>query len=278
MTGKVSNKSNKKSKRLFKTRDVDGCSESGLDEITLPLLDGDEGTETSYVQDKYSEISIPLNKERSKYDRQKRIIRGEDIEETITSSEITKTIEPNYNKRRNLQDYAGNRERTSSVDSEEERYNRWQRERENKLHAVNYVKNDKIYTEPAPKNPEKERSQEKRKLKNFLTTYKNDRFKPKNSKRSSSIKSHLTDYQKSSAGKVSLSGNTSTKIQKTKESGGNSMNEEISEKRETNFFDIFMAISKPIIDEKKSRKRRKKRAKRQARAHSNAMSEPNFLR
>lgn len=195
----------------------------------------------------------------------------------MTSSDITKTIATNYQKGNNDR-RRHNHDRASSVDSEEERFNKWQQDREDKLNAPNYIKDDKIYTDTSYKANRNDKSTEKKRLRNFLTSYKNDRFKPKNKKRNSSIRSHLTDVNTSNVGKGTISGNTSTKVLKTKESGPDSLNEEISEKRETNFFDIFMAISKPIVDDKKAKRRMKKKARRQARAHSNAVSEPNFLR
>ncbi|CAI2374576.1 unnamed protein product [Moneuplotes crassus] len=278
MTKKEKKRAKRKVRKLFKTRDVDGNSDSVLCDIELTIIESDKDTNSSQTEEKYTEVSIPLNKKKKKKQGLQKIIQGEDIDETVTSSEITKTIATNHWKRPNAKNNDEHNERASSVDSEEERFNKWQKERQSKLHAVNYIKNDKIYTEINPDDCQKKRSQEKKKLKNFLTTYKKDRFKPVHKRRKNSIRSHLTDCNRSSTSKVSLSGKTSTRAQRTKDSGANSLNEELSEKKDTNFFDIFMAISKPIVDDKQERKRMRRRVRRQARAHSNAVSEPNFLR
>ena len=55
-------RSKRKVRRLFKTKDVDGWSESGLTDVELTILNGEDGTDRSYTENEYSEQSVPLNK------------------------------------------------------------------------------------------------------------------------------------------------------------------------------------------------------------------------
>ena len=56
------NSQKKKYRRMFKTKDVDECSESGLTDIELTILNGEDITESNFNGDQYSESSIPLYK------------------------------------------------------------------------------------------------------------------------------------------------------------------------------------------------------------------------
>ena len=160
------------------------------------------------------------------------------------------------------------------MDSEEERFKKWQQERESKLNAVNYVKDDKIYVEPTTESTKQEKGSEKRRLKHFLSNYKKDRLKKSSSNRNFHSRPHLSEVNKSLT-EMGYSDKKSEIESETKGSKKNAMNPEIEDKNSTNFFDIFMAISKPIVDNKKSQKKLKRRMKRKARAHSNAFSVPN---
>jgi len=165
-------------------------------------------------------------------------------------------------------------ERNSSLDSEEEKFREWQQQRENKLKSLKYVKNDKVYIDISKSTEENDKSMEKKKLKHFMNNYKNERLKGRKERRKCCVRSHLSEVNRSLT--EMICSEKSNPNSKKDRSNSSRLNENISGKAETNFFDIFVAVSNNIIEDNKPRKVKKRRTKRKVRAHSNAFSESKF--
>lgn len=167
-----------------------------------------------------------------------------------------------------------NSERASSVDSEDEKFNQWQMQREKKMKLRNYIKNDKIYSEEDNSTSVNTLHREKKRLNKFISEYKNDRIKHKSGS-TSIIRSHLSEVNRSLTDMANSEKDSADT--RSHDSHKNTLSKEVDEKNETNFFDIFLAISKPIVNDRKGKKKSKKFKKaKKLRAHSNAFSEPNI--
>jgi hypothetical protein len=58
----MSHKAPKHYKKVFKTKDADGCSDKELDNIELTIINGDEYSDQGSKIDALSENSVPLSK------------------------------------------------------------------------------------------------------------------------------------------------------------------------------------------------------------------------
>lgn len=255
-----------------KVVDVDGCSQNGLSDVDITIIDGDQSVNGGKDVEKVTEASVPLY-------MTKQIIKGEDVV-TCSSSEITDLVAPKRQKR-NLKSniVKEDRERNSSVDSEEARFQQWQQQREQHLRAKNYVKNDKIYCDENIVAAEDDKRREKRKLDQFIKTYRKDRLRTRSTSNSGGlrIKSHFSEMNHSLTEMCQSEKDSACEV-KSGVSKPDSLNQEIEQRNETNFFDIFLAISQPIVEDKKVKQRKKlRKTKRKMKMHSNAFSEPNFI-
>jgi hypothetical protein len=269
-------KTKKKTKKEIAKRvvDVEGCSMSGLSDVDITIINGEDGTQP-VNQDQFTETSVPLS--RVNYQRQKQIIRGVEVE-SVTSSDVTETIVPKHQKANRGRQRSPKKQepRSSSVDSEEERFLQWQTQREQHLKAKNYVKNDKVYCEEDVSTKENDNSIERKKLNKFVTKYRKSRLRNRNNSANDfQIKKHLSEIN-GSLTEMCQSEKGSVYEEKSVVSKPDSLVNLVEQKSETNFFDIFLAISKPIVDDKKPTKRKLKKPRRKMRTHSNAYSEPNF--
>jgi hypothetical protein len=144
-------------------------------------------------------------------------------------------------------------------------------QREKKLKTRNFVKNDKVYSEEDDSTSVNTFHKEKRRLNRFITEYKNDRTRNKTGS-SSVIRSHLSEVNRSLTDMAyDEVDSVDTECYDSRQCA---LVKEVDEKNEMNFFDIFLAISKPIVNEKKIKRKRSGKVK--LRTHSNAFSEPNF--
>jgi hypothetical protein len=253
MTNRPKQKS-ARNKKFIKVRDVDGNSEEGLSDVEIEIINGEESITQDDPIDKFTEASVPLS--RVNYQRQKQIIRGEDTV-TVTSWGITQNLPQKFRKgkrgRKAVQKEPPIRD--LSVDSEEEKFQQWQREREQHLKEKNFTKNDRIYTEDDVSTKENEHNREKRKLCKFIKDYQKERSKvwPGKKTKLKDMRSHFSELNLSLPDMVQ-SENGSAIEKKSGKSKNSLVCEEVQKKSEENFFDIFLAISKPIVYEKKTKK------------------------
>jgi len=240
-------------------RDVEGCFQNGLSDVDITILNGEECISKDEPTDKITEASVPLSW--INFNRQKQIIQGQDVE-SVTSSEITNHVAPN---RQNLHktrhvNQVDEQVREWSIDSEEERFQKWQKEREQHLNTNSYIKNDKICSEEQASTAANELTQEKKKLNRFIRRYKKDRMRSiRNSKRVKTAKSHfseanrsLSDLCQTEVGSVCDGKSIASRI--SKKSRKSEACEEVQKRGEDNFFDIFLTISQPIVEDTKLRR------------------------
>lgn len=54
--------SKKQYRRVFKTKDVDGCSDKELNDVELTIINGDDYSDQGSKVEQFSEASVPLSK------------------------------------------------------------------------------------------------------------------------------------------------------------------------------------------------------------------------